>query len=182
MKWKKNVKKKIKHNTTLEILMENLIFWPCCFFVFWPLIKIKKSTKSSFTFKNSSDPSRHIQTLKVLEGTNDEGIFFRWQKKTHPEQWTNPTICCQLCCLEFLFWVSTSRAPCRKNNFEGWKICQVLVVSQLLTKCTSVEFSQTCLRPLFLLPPHFEEKNKWASNLFCKTQKSLSGASFCPGV
>lgn len=151
---KKKCKKKIKHNTTLEILMENLIFDLVVFLFFDPWSRLKNQ-------QNHHSPSK---TRQIHPGISKRSRFWREQttrvsfsgdkKKTHPEQWTNPTICCQLCCLEFLFWVSTSRAPCRKNNFEGWKICQVLVVSQLLTKCTSVEFSQTCLRPLFLLPPH----------------------------
>lgn len=182
MKWKKNVKKK---SSTIPLLKYSWRTW------FFDLVVFLFSDPWS-RLKNQQNHHSPSKTRQIHPGISKRSRFWREQttrvsfsgdkKKTHPEQWTNPTICCQLCCLEFLFWVSTSRAPCRKNNFEGWKICQVLVV--LYLNCWQSapvwNFLKPVLGPFFYYHPIFKKRNEWLQTCFAKVKNHCPELLFAP--
>lgn len=168
------------------------------FVVFWPVIKVKKINKihpsPSKTGQIHRGISKRVQGF-WREQTTMWPCFWWTKKKTHPEKWTNPTIWAVNFLLSRIFCFGFLRVQPLAEiiGLKVRKFANYILVSQLLTKCTRVEFSQTCLRPLFCYYHPISKKKRMASNLFCKTEnhfpellfatkKTTGGFPFTPFV
>lgn len=165
--------------------MGNLIFWPLTllFFCFLTPDQSKKSTKFIISPSKTGQIYRGIsKRVQGFGGNKRRGPCFWCTKKRNTSRTVNEShnLGCQLFAVSNFGFGVLRVEPLAEiiglkvRKFDNY----ILVVSQLLTKCTRVEFSQTCLRHLFVTATPFRRKKQMGFKPVLQNWKSLSGASF----
>ena len=196
-------------SSTIPLLKDSWGIWffdPCLVFLTPDLVVLTpdQGKKISKFILHLQKLVRYIEAYpnasKVFGGKQTtRTMFFRCtkkKKKNIPNSEGIPQFgLSTFCCLEFFVLGFLRVEPLAEIiSLKVRKLANyILVVSQCWQSAPAWNFLKPVLGPFLLLPPHFEEKNKWASNLFCKTEnhfpellfatkKTTGGFPFTPFV